>query len=611
MKKIVSRALALIFCLFVTVNSPAQEIYREGNVRVVLENGWKIYHGDLQVAHGEGSLDMDNLPPAFKAIIDNYANTPVQKTASRAAQSTNRTSATQDPYIPVNWDKSEPLITVNWNQGAPFNQAFPTVNGTPTLVGCSTIATAQVLNFFRHCDTLKLSGRNQAYCDLQSPYFSDYEKNMDGLFYNYKYDLIPDFDKINADTAELSKFLFAVALAQHAYFDLDGTMTSIYTQRGALDNVFGYDYDLYEGDGMEIAIQEAIVSGVPVILNGNNGSSGHSFNADGFNGSEFHFNYGWGGYCDGWFLMTQNLFPEDMTAVVVHPSDGSRVKMQPIPASVRIYSTDQGNDYDNTFNMKPGYAGSGDYMQEPIIELEPGNYAFYFIYPDGSTIAPYLEDNAPLTKLHESVITYGKYITSPAQFCVGYKCRVDFWHSPDMGYIQVLASNFEDAEFKNFGVSLIMNGERTPLTYDAQRDEFSMTVDWTPGEYDFQFYVAKYDTTIGPAERSGEGPWEITYKYDDGSIMDYSINGWSSTYTDKHYTIILTDSVTINGQKITITEAKLKIYLNKYCDGFIKYISYKSDDPAAITPIKADIHAPAYRLNEHIIIIDNKKIYLK
>lgn len=596
MKKYCFRAVALVFCLFVTVNSPAQEIYHEGNVRVVLENGWKIYHGDIQVAYGEGTLDMNNLPPAFKAVIDNYANTPVQNTARRAPQNT---STTYGPYI-----------TVNWNQGEPYNQAFPTVNGTPTLVGCSTIATAQVLNFFRHCDTLRLSGRNQAYIDLTSPYFFDYEKDLDGTYYKYRYTYTPDFDKINADTAELSKFLFAIALAQHAYFDLDGTMTSIYTQRGALDNIFGYDYDLYEGKDIENAIKEAIISGVPVILNGNNSAAGHSFNVDGYNGSEFHFNYGWGGYCDGWFLMTENLFPEHMTAVVVRPSDGTRVKMQQIPASVRIYSTDTDNKYDTIFNMIPGWEGTMSYKPEKMPSLNPGNYAFYFIYPDGKTIAPYLEDNTPLSKQHEDLISYGKYISSPATFSVGYKCKISFWHSPEMGYIQVLAQDFEDPDFKNYGVSLLMNGEKTPMTYDAESNQYYLTFDWAPGTYDFQFFVAKYDTTIGPAERCGEGPWEIYYKVEDQIPVDYNHYGWSSTYTDAHYKIVLKDSAVVNGQHIPAVKTQLNVILDQYCDGVIRIISYTAD-PAAITPVKPDTPAPTYRLNDRIIIRNGKKIFIK
>lgn len=591
MKKIVLRAVALIFCLFVTVNSPAQEIYHEGNVRVVLEDGWKIYHGDIQVAHGEGTLDMDNLPPAFKAIIDNYATSPVPKTTFRAPKA----AQTYGPYI-----------TVNWNQGAPYNQAFPTVNGEPTLVGCSTIATAQVINFFRHCNKLQLSGRNQAYSDLQSPFFFDYEKNMDGTFYSYTYNYTPDFDKINADTAELSKFLFAIALAQHAYFDLDGTMTSIYTQRGALDNVFGYDYDLYEGNSIQSAIQQAIISGVPVILNGNNSAAGHSFNVDGYNGSEFHFNYGWGGYCDGWFLMTQNLFPEHMTAVVVHPSDGSRVKMQPIPASVRIYSTDPGNNYDQTIDMTPAWENATSYTPKNLVDLEPGNYAFYFIYPDGTTIAPYLEDNTPLSKLHEDVISYGKYITSPAQFSVGYQCKVNFWHSPEMGYIEVLAQDFKDPDFENLGVSFMMNDVKTPMTYDSDLNQYAIEYTWEPGEYEFLYYIAKYDTTIGKAERCGPAPTNVYYGINDNT----NTTGWSATYTDTPVNIILADYAVVEEQQIPVLSVTVQIVLDQYCDARLNVLSYTIDQ-AGIKKIKADANAPAYILNNHILIRNGKKIMIK
>lgn len=591
MKKYCLRAAALIFCLFVTVNSPAQEIYRDGNVRVVLEDGWKIYHGDLQVAHGDGMLDMDNLPPAFKALIDNYATNPVQKTTVRAPQN----GTTYGPYI-----------TVNWDQDAPYNQAFPTVNGTPTLVGCSTIATAQVLNFFRHCNELDLSGRNQAYSDLQSPYFYDYEKDMDGTYYKYTYQYTPDFDLINADTAELSKFLFAIALAQHAYFDLDGTMTSIYTQRGALDNVFGYDYDLYEGKDIQNAIQEAIISGVPVILNGNNGGAGHSFNVDGFNGTEFHFNYGWGGYCNGWFLMTENLFPEKNTAVVVRPSDGTRLKMQEYPATVRVYSTDQSVEYDSTFIMEPAWKDAFSYVPKQLINLEPGNYAFYFTYPDGTTIAPYLEDNTALSKLHDGLISYGKYISSPAQFSVGYKCLINFWHAPDMGYIQVKAQNFEDPEFANFGVSFMMDGVKTPMTYDSELNQYDITFTWTPGEYEFLYYIAKYDTTIGKAPACGPAPTKVYY----GMNNNTNRTGWSATYCDTPVNIILADSALVEGRQFPILSATVQIILDKYCEANLKVLSYTLD-PADVKKIKADDKSPAYILNDRIIIRNGKKILIK
>lgn len=593
-----SRILFLAICVVVTVNCFSQEIYSNGNVRIVQDGGWKLYHGDIVVAYGDGVLDMDNLPPAFKAIIDNYAVAPVEKTAARAPRRNDLMGDT----------KYGPYITVNWNQGSPYNQCFPTVNGEPTLVGCSTIATAQVLNFFRHCDILDLKGRNQAYSDLKSPYFSDYEKNMDGTFYHYEYKYTPDFDKINADTAELSKFLFAVALAQHAYFDLDGTMTSIYTQRGALDNVFGYDYDLFTGNDIEAAVIGAVKKGWPVIMSGSNEVSGHSYNIDGYDGTSFHINYGWGGLYDGWYLISETLFPKDMTVVVTHPSDGTRLKMQAAPKSIRIYSTDEGSTYDKTFDMAPAWEDATEYIPKKLVDLNPGNYAFYFIYADGTTIAPYLEDNTPLSKLHESLISYGKYISSPAAFSVGYVCRVNFWHSPEMGYIQVMAQDFEDPDFKNLGVSLECNGQKTPMSYNAQNEEYSIVVDWVPGNYDFLFYVAKYDTTIGKAARCGEGPWPIYYGMEGNGM------GWSSTYTDSPFNITLADYAMVAGKKKSVTKVKLKIVLDKYCDGRLTVVSY-SNDPTNVDVITTEPEiVPRYNLlgqpangNSRIIIINGKK----
>ena len=598
------KRLSIVLCgLFLCACLSAQVIYQDRNVSIEVEDGWRILHGSEVVAFGDGPMDVNNLPPAFKGLLDIYAELPVQQSGRRA--------------IVASAVSVEPLITTQWNQGAPFNQVFPTVNGVPTVVGCTTIATAQVLNYYRHCSDLELHGRNQAYSDLKSDYFYDYEKTFEGLYYYYNYNFKPDFDEINTDSAKLSAFLFGIALAQHAYFDVDGTMTSIYCQRGALDNVFGYDYDLYQdAKTMEDSMIASLQKQRPLIVSGNNAAAGHSFNIDGYKDGKFHINYGWGGYCDGWYQLSECLFNDNLKAVSAYPSDGTRVKMQMIPESVRIVGVDV--DYDQTFSMAPPWEGTMSYCPLDVVRLEPGQYTFWFIYPDGSIIAPYLEDFSPLSKMHESVISYGKYISSPALINLDYKCVVNFWHSPEMGYIQVLAQEFEDAEFPNYTVSLIMDGQSRPMTL-GQCDpilssvNFNDTLELTPGEHKFKFFIAQNDTTIGKAERCGPGATLVHFG------IEQNTRGWSSTYTDEPINITVPEyAVPVEGDTVRCESIKVMIYLDKYMDAHLLVLDYTGDLPTQLPVIKADESDLMYNLlglpverASGIIIRNGKKILLK
>ena len=602
------RFMMVLLGLFVWGISSAQVVYQDRNVSIVVEDGWKILHGDRVVAFGDGPVDVNNMPPAFKGILKMYAELPVQQLVMRAQAR----GGVKAPAATV-----EPLITTQWNQGAPYNQAFPTVKGEPTLVGCSTIATAQVLNYYRHCNDLNLQGKNQAFSVLTSDYFYDMEKTFEGIFYNYSYSFLPDFDEINADTAKLSGFLFGVALAQHAYFDVDGTMTSIYTQRGALDNIFGYDYDLYEdAKSIEDSIIASLQKARPLIISGNNEVSGHSFNIDGYKDGKFHINYGWGGLYDGWYELSECFFTDNLKAVSAYPSDGTRVKMQFFPKSIHIEGVDV--DYDEIFEMEPAWEDAESYTPKGTVTLEPGQYTFYFIYPDGQTIAPYLEDFRPLSKMHESVISYGKYINSPALFNVEYKCNVNFWHSPEMGYIEVLANMFEDADFPNYTVSLLIDGQTRPMTlglHDPIWDSYNFndTVSLAPGMHKFKFFIAENDTTVGKAERCGPGPWDVFYGMQENGM------GWSSTYTDSPINIIVKDfAVPVKGDTVTSSGIRVAIYLDKYMDTRIRILDYNVDVPAKVPVIRADESGLMYNLfgqpverASGIIIRNGKKVLVK
>ena len=49
-------------------------VYSSGKVSVVQDaQGWRILQGEDVVAHGDGILDMTNLPPAFMSFVNFYA----------------------------------------------------------------------------------------------------------------------------------------------------------------------------------------------------------------------------------------------------------------------------------------------------------------------------------------------------------------------------------------------------------------------------------------------------------------------------------------------------------------------------------------------------------
>ena len=150
-----------------------------------------------------------------------------------------------------------PYITTQWSQYSPFNNEFPTINGTKVPAGCTTISTAQILNFYKHCNKLDLKGSHEIYAAVESPYFSNTKMEGNNFKFDYEYSYTPDFDNIDYDknVEELSKFLFAISLAQSCYYDVDGSMTSYYVQFGCFQNIFGYDGEIHfrEKDVLDVS----------------------------------------------------------------------------------------------------------------------------------------------------------------------------------------------------------------------------------------------------------------------------------------------------------------------------------------------------------------------
>ena len=206
---------ALLFLAFFSINAFAQQtVYINRDVKVIqYPDVWQIISGDYVLGHGDGILDIDNLPPAFEFMLESYADMPAESFKKNASK------GESDVY--------GPLLRTAWNQRSPYNDECPLVNGKRTLTGCSSISSSQLLYYFKYCKPINVDGENVMNDDItasdtiESPYFT----SLDSTKYTYKYSYAPDFSKISSNDADLAKFIAGVAFAQKAMFGLKETST--------------------------------------------------------------------------------------------------------------------------------------------------------------------------------------------------------------------------------------------------------------------------------------------------------------------------------------------------------------------------------------------------
>lgn len=467
MKKILFFFTALMMVAINATRVSAQtEAYTNGNATILQHtDGWQVLHGTSIVAHGDGVLDVKNLPPAFQDFLDYYAKLPLDKTPRKSLSK--NVSPTYGP-----------LIKTQWHQDSPYNDLCPELNGKHAVTGCTTIASAQLMNFYGYCLPFNISGTTTTwYEDIKSEYISNVTKIEYSTSYDYNYSYTPDFDMISKDEMELAKFIVGIAFAQEASFGIYSTSTNPYNQLSALQELFGYiceSYDISSLDDRSL-IADAIKKGMPVLISGYQGYDGHSFIIDGYNGTEYHVNYGWGGNSDGWFSDTQ--YPENNMITIARPNYENFTVMQSKPQLLHVV----GNGIDKTIAMVQSGDNLLSYKQGEEIELAAGEYEFYFEYDDGSKIAPYVTSAAELEK---GFTTYGRFATAPAKIKLGKSYKVDFCHTVSSCEIKVFCSDLQvsisgkvlDEDNKPIKGAIVATSNSVPTCEALQKNENE--IDW-------------------------------------------------------------------------------------------------------------------------------------
>lgn len=248
-----------------------------------------------------GNYDIDNIPEGFAYWMQFLSNEMSAAIANGYEPEVTTTRA----YSTNIKQSVEPLIKTQWNQNQPYNNKL---NGYVT--GCVATGIAQVMNYWKYPTTGTGS------------HTGAYEPKFYANFGATTYDWANMLDtygtgwESKAEIEAVSTLMLHVGVATDMLWDKSASSTLPAYGAYALHNFFKYNKNLYIESrnhhslgAWKALLIDQLQTGHPVCYGGTsseNGNVGHFFICDGYDAKtgKFHFNWGWAGYCDGYYEIT-------------------------------------------------------------------------------------------------------------------------------------------------------------------------------------------------------------------------------------------------------------------------------------------------------------------
>ena len=253
-----------------------------------------------------GRFPIKDMPDNVRAMLQWYAD--VIDYARQQHWAARPTSAA-DGLDPAN---TVQLQTAQWNQGSPFNDLVPEIDGEKPPIGCVATAIAIIMRY--HKWPQRGSGMLPSY---------DYTKegvnyHVDGfeLGHEYNWDKMPEHNDYRnyseEEAAQIARLLYDVAVMCKMAFNLGGSGASVIEGVFLLTEFMGYDKSVrsygrsrvgFSDLQWESLLSAEIDAGRPALYSGFN-VGGHAFVVDGYCGRYFSINFGWGGFTNDFFTVT-------------------------------------------------------------------------------------------------------------------------------------------------------------------------------------------------------------------------------------------------------------------------------------------------------------------
>ena len=222
-------------------------------------------------------------------------------------------------WVPKSRNSVGPLLRTKWNQNAPFNNlcpADPAGPGGHCYTGCNATAMAQILNYWEY----PIHGNgSHTYTPYSHPEYGSQSANYGNTTYDW--DNMKNYYSrgyTDAEALAVATLMYHCGVSLDSDYGPNGTGARLLYARHAFTQYFNFSTSteykskssgstIYYTDSQWIEmLKQDLNLGRPLPYRGASDNEGsHSFVCDGYDENDyFHFNWGWSGRCDGYFMIS-------------------------------------------------------------------------------------------------------------------------------------------------------------------------------------------------------------------------------------------------------------------------------------------------------------------
>jgi len=282
------------------------------------ESGFVIIAGDD--AHrpvigysNESAFDASNIPPALAYYLDGVAECMLQLRDANAKPDVAAEWAsvlTHGRLISRNGGRGTGFFCqTKWDQSYPYNYCCPedpNGSGGHAIVGCLATAMSQLMRFWAY--PAQGIGSHCYYHEDYGEICADFGNTT------YDWDNMPNVLNNNSSEAEMlatGTLCFHCGVTIDMGYGPDGSGGASGPIPGVMHQYFNYcdaivqrSRNDYETETWKTMVREQFDMGWPMYYGGCQDGGCHAFICDGYDDFDmFHFNLGWGGGSDGWYLI--------------------------------------------------------------------------------------------------------------------------------------------------------------------------------------------------------------------------------------------------------------------------------------------------------------------